>query len=348
MLISQNGFLEKRQHVRIIVIVVFVAIISVVTAFPTTSHSAKYIRQLNYHHRLGIVESDINSEHHHYHQFHTNSYNSNKGDDNTINSNYIDGDNRSHSAHGHSTPFLRSNRITAATSAASKSSSLPKTITYAVANADIATDALPSSSSSSSNARIKETHTYPNEFRPSTIRPIPFSPNTISSAVPPPLTPENHTATGTSTKTSTKTKSKTTKTKSITQEVELVDISWLKPHEEVVSEERVQSLIKATIQWNAYKLPLLVDKISGAILDGHHRYAVGCEIGLKKLPVILVDYLHDESIDVTVWPGCGRDEITKEDVVNMSLSDEVYPPKTSRHNFVDSLVAISVPLLKLW
>lgn len=129
--------------------------------------------------------------------------------------------------------------------------------------------------------------------------------------------------------------------------VELVDISWLKPHEEVVSRERVQSLYQAIIEWNAYKLPLLVDHVTGAILDGHHRYAVGREMGLSKLPVILVDYLADDSISVDVWEGCGRDSITKEEVIAMSLSDNVYPPKTSKHDFVDVIKKVSIPLPKL-
>jgi len=130
-------------------------------------------------------------------------------------------------------------------------------------------------------------------------------------------------------------------------EVHLVDISWLKPHEEVVSKERVQSLSKAIMEWNAYKLPLLVDTASGAILDGHHRYAVGCEMGLSKLPVILVDYLQDDTIEVDVWEGCGQDDITKEEIIAMSLSDNVYPPKTSKHDFVDLIKSISIPLPKL-
>lgn len=131
------------------------------------------------------------------------------------------------------------------------------------------------------------------------------------------------------------------------QAVTLVDICWLKAHEEIVSHERVAHLRDAIREWKEYKLPLLVDAKSGAILDGHHRYAVGKEMGLSKLPVILVDYLQDNSITVDVWPDCGIDCITKEEVIDMSLSDHVFPPKTSRHEFVSTLAPISVPLEKL-
>lgn len=135
-------------------------------------------------------------------------------------------------------------------------------------------------------------------------------------------------------------------TRSRTQ-IHLVDISWLKAHEAVVSDERVSNLADAIRDWDEYKLPLLVDIRTGAILDGHHRYAVGRQLGLSRLPAVLVDYLHDDSITVNVWPGCGIDHITKKDVVQMSLSDTVFPPKTSRHEFVSSLSPISIPLINL-
>jgi hypothetical protein len=130
-------------------------------------------------------------------------------------------------------------------------------------------------------------------------------------------------------------------------DITFVDISWLKPHEEFVSEERVHALHEATLEWDAYKLPLLVDKASGAILDGHHRYHVGRRLGLSRLPVILVDYLNDDSINVDVWPECGLDCLSKEEVIEMSLSDNVFPPKTSKHDFVSSFESINVPLGKL-
>lgn len=131
------------------------------------------------------------------------------------------------------------------------------------------------------------------------------------------------------------------------QIISLVDINWLKEHEQVVSEERVQKLLKSTIEWDAYKMPLLVDSKSGAILDGHHRYAVGRAMGLSRLPAILVDYLNDETISVDVWPDCGLDCLSKEDVIEMSMSKDVFPPKTSKHDFVSSFTPVHVPLSKL-
>lgn len=130
------------------------------------------------------------------------------------------------------------------------------------------------------------------------------------------------------------------------QMVTLVDINWLKTHEEVLI-DRVANLKDAIQEWEEYRMPLLVDSKSGAILDGHHRYHVGRMLGLSRLPVVLVDYLEDDTIDVDVWPECGLDCLSKEDVIQMSLSDEVYPPKTSKHGFVADMEPINIPLWKL-
>ncbi|OWZ22945.1 hypothetical protein PHMEG_0002274 [Phytophthora megakarya] len=127
-------------------------------------------------------------------------------------------------------------------------------------------------------------------------------------------------------------------------EVQLVDVQWLKPHEQIVSWERVNGLRKATLSWDAYTEPLLVDIKTGAILDGHHRYNVALQLRLKQVPAVLVDYLGDNTIHVDVWPGCGRSHLTKEEIIAMSLSPDVFPPKTSRHRFTESLPPISIPL----
>ncbi|CEG48337.1 transcriptional regulator [Plasmopara halstedii] len=130
-------------------------------------------------------------------------------------------------------------------------------------------------------------------------------------------------------------------------EVHLASLSWLKAHEHVVSWDRVEGLRRATVRWNAYLEPLLVDRATGAILDGHHRYHVGIQLELASVPVVLVNYLEDESITVEVWPNCGRDSLTKQQVIDMSLSDDLFPPKTSRHSYSDDLPPISVSLDRL-
>lgn len=129
-------------------------------------------------------------------------------------------------------------------------------------------------------------------------------------------------------------------------DVTLVPVSWLKAHEEIKVRNR-DKLLEMTERWGGYTKPLIVDRATGAILDGHHRHSVGLLLGLKRVPAICLDYLEDDRIEVDVWPGCGRESITKQDVVEMSLSPEVFPPKTSRHRIADTTPPIFYSLESL-
>ena len=129
-------------------------------------------------------------------------------------------------------------------------------------------------------------------------------------------------------------------------DVELVDIDWLKAHEMVV-EKKVKELHVMTLKWQGYTKPLLVDSRTGTILDGHHRFTVGQRLELRLIPVILIDYLQDSGIRVETWPHAEKESITKEEVIGMALSGELYPPKTSRHMLEDHLPPIMVPLESL-
>ena len=126
-------------------------------------------------------------------------------------------------------------------------------------------------------------------------------------------------------------------------DVELVPITWLRPHEEV-KPRNVDTLHEMTLRWSAYTKQLMVDCETGTILDGHHRYHVGIRIGLSRLPVIKVNYLNDEGIELDLWPASALESLTKQQVIDMALSGDVYPPKTSRHRFSDHLPPIAVPL----
>ncbi|KAF0690590.1 Aste57867_18037 [Aphanomyces stellatus] len=126
-------------------------------------------------------------------------------------------------------------------------------------------------------------------------------------------------------------------------QVHLVKLEWLKPHEAIVSTARVDALLEATLEWGAYRRPLLVDIKTGAILDGHHRHSVAQRLELSQVPCVLVDYLADPTISVEHWQGMGS--LEKMHVIEMALSPHVFPPKTSRHSMtVDSLGHIAVPL----
>ena len=119
-----------------------------------------------------------------------------------------------------------------------------------------------------------------------------------------------------------------------TDDVELVSIHELHPHEETKAKNQ-QKLHQMTIKWGGYNKPLLVDVKSKVILDGHHRFRIGEALGLKFLPAILIDYLVDDRIQVMTWPNAESDSITKEEVVEMGLSGKLFPPKQASMYFLE-------------
>ena len=126
-------------------------------------------------------------------------------------------------------------------------------------------------------------------------------------------------------------------------DVSLVDLDWLKPHEEIKIKNR-DKLLEMTKKWGGFTKPLLVDSQTGSILDGHHRHSVAVCLNLKRVPAILIDYLSNDEISVDVWPGSGLETITTQQVIDMSLSGDLYPPKTSKHTISNDMPPIHVLL----
>ena len=81
--------------------------------------------------------------------------------------------------------------------------------------------------------------------------------------------------------------------------VEFVDIDRLKPHEELDPQES-KLLIKSINEKGVFYKPMLVDRDSYVILDGHHRWDGLKKMGVKKIPSILLNYL-DEEIKLYTW-----------------------------------------------
>ena len=125
----------------------------------------------------------------------------------------------------------------------------------------------------------------------------------------------------------------------------LAEHKVLKEHEEII-ENNLKIRIKKIKKRGFYK-PIIADKQTNVILDGHHKWNAAKEFGLSKVPTIFVDYFNDSGVQVNVWPECGKDSITKEEVIEMGLSGNVFPPKTSKHSFDFEIPSLSIPLEKL-
>ena len=130
------------------------------------------------------------------------------------------------------------------------------------------------------------------------------------------------------------------------EDVSLVPVNWLKPHEEIKVKPR-DKLLDMTNRWGGFTKPILVDTHTGALLDGHHRLSVAKELGLKLIPAICLDYLNSELISLELWPNANIESIDKAEVIEMCLGNDLYPPKTTKHVLIYDLPPILVTLEEL-
>ena len=121
--------------------------------------------------------------------------------------------------------------------------------------------------------------------------------------------------------------------------LELVFPTHLKNLEDMINKDGF--LLKAVI----------VDRKTGTVLDGSHRYVYLLKNGYKEVPVYWTDY-DDENIRVgtilshrfMIDGDCG---ISKEECRSRALSGELFPPRTTRHFFTFRKSDISMPLDQL-
>ncbi len=125
-------------------------------------------------------------------------------------------------------------------------------------------------------------------------------------------------------------------------DITMVERTSLRGHEEVIP-SNLEKRVSKILDKGFYK-PIIVDRSSLVILDGHHKWTAAGLLELDRVPVIMVEYLDDDSVQIDVWPNCGKDSITKKEVLEMGISDDVSPPKTSRHSFSFSVPSIRIPL----
>lgn len=131
----------------------------------------------------------------------------------------------------------------------------------------------------------------------------------------------------------------------VPSEFALVPLSSLREHEEVVSDGAVHALAER-IRRDGYVLqPIVADRETLVVLDGHHRLNVLRALGVRLAPVNLVDY-RDDRIRVESWRE-GVAPPTKEEVVQRALAGKPFPPKSTRHPTLYDLPRRRVPLADL-
>ena len=122
----------------------------------------------------------------------------------------------------------------------------------------------------------------------------------------------------------------------------LIAIDKLKCHEEVI-EEHVGKIRRQLMDDGKLKRPIVVDRDSMVILDGHHRYTALKRMEIKKIPCQMVDYRNGE-VRVYLRRKELMEQFIKEAVVRMANSNELFPPKTTRHIIKKRIGLINYPL----
>jgi len=128
------------------------------------------------------------------------------------------------------------------------------------------------------------------------------------------------------------------------QRVSLVPTPWLRPHEHFV-EERVLQVLDNFRRTGVVDYAVVADVNTGTVIDGHHRLEALRRLGALLVPAYLVDY-RDGTITVRGWRE-GEDVPTKDDVLRHAAEGKLYPPKTTRHDFVRVMDPVDVPLAAL-
>jgi len=80
----------------------------------------------------------------------------------------------------------------------------------------------------------------------------------------------------------------------------LIDISRLRDHEKV-DPFRFKELMEELIEDGFQRDPIIVDKESGVVLDGHHRRNILKTLGYSKIASYQVRYMEDDGIRVKTW-----------------------------------------------
>jgi len=107
----------------------------------------------------------------------------------------------------------------------------------------------------------------------------------------------------------------------------LMDLKDLKEHE-MVNLDYLKKLKRQIRKDKVLKKPIVVDKNTKIIIDGHSRFNSLKQLGLSKIPVFLIDY---NSPEILVRRWNDNKKITKEEVLSAGLNGKKLPPKTSKH-----------------
>jgi histidinol-phosphate/aromatic aminotransferase/cobyric acid decarboxylase-like protein len=131
---------------------------------------------------------------------------------------------------------------------------------------------------------------------------------------------------------------------SVVEGVRLVHIDDLQPHEQVL-QDRADALERYVKALPVKILPaIIVDAQYQVVLDGHHRLNLFRKAGMHIVPVVSVNYDHEDILVNPPEKECK--DIQKETVINTALKGATLAPKSTQH-MVRSRSGALLPLIVL-
>lgn len=112
----------------------------------------------------------------------------------------------------------------------------------------------------------------------------------------------------------------------MTYNIKLISTDKIRQHEGI-NLQYMDELIKKITKKKCYTNPIVIDRATKMILDGHHRFNAIKKMGGKKIPCLVIDYYGD---DITVKTH-GQGKIDKKTIITMALGNKLFPPKTTKH-----------------
>lgn len=109
--------------------------------------------------------------------------------------------------------------------------------------------------------------------------------------------------------------------------------------------DRVEWLLDKINREKVWRIPIILERNTLAVMDGHHRLNVAKKMGLSRIPAILMDYYSDNII-VTSW----RDDvyIDKEVVIEYISKKKKFPHKTTKHIIYPQPEEVEIPVSFLY
>ena len=111
--------------------------------------------------------------------------------------------------------------------------------------------------------------------------------------------------------------------------MKLIAIDKVKSHERTLS-RRVATLVRQIKEEGSVRRPIIVDKRSLIVLDGHHRVAALRRLGAARVPAYLVDY-QSSQVRVYLRRKYLSMKMIKQAVVYSGMTGVEFPIKTTRH-----------------